>query len=163
MPLPCLVQPECFWKCSFPFDLSKHNTRLLKYFLRENIFNKQCKKVEHVPVFYRKCRKFPSLMSKKCSSLKSLKEIHLQSSLGRGKSWTLPENISSQTGKKIFQVQRGKYFRSRRHLATCVRPRQTVATRQGLQTGLSGKIFFSLRKFVEKNLTKNMFDNCTAK
>jgi len=27
----------------------------------------------------------------------------LQSSLGRGKSWALAENISSQTGKKYFK------------------------------------------------------------
>jgi len=27
MPLPEPELPECFWKCSFPFDLAKHNTR----------------------------------------------------------------------------------------------------------------------------------------
>jgi len=26
-PDPDQSWPECFWKCSFPFDLSKHNTR----------------------------------------------------------------------------------------------------------------------------------------
>jgi len=76
--------------------------------------------------FYKKCRKTSLIVE---FIKKFLLKLHLQSSLGRGKSWfqwknifesKLEKNISSQNWKKIFQVQLGKYFRmpSPRHVLT---------------------------------------------
>jgi len=84
----------------------------------------------------------------------------LQSSLGRGKSWALAENISSQTGKnissptwKIFQQQP-------------LSPHHHVSEAQadcGRQTRFTNWFVGGRKLFLKKNLTKNMFDNCTAK
>ena len=141
MPLPCLVLPECFWKCSFPFDLWKHNTRLLKcFFRRENIFD-SAKKVENVHIFTKKGRKTSLIVE---FIKKFLLKLHLQSSLGRGKSWFQWKNIFESKLEKNISRPTGKIFPD---AVTSPRahtwgPGRLWLTRQGLQTGLEGKNIF---------------------
>ena len=103
--------------------------------------------------FYKKCR-ITSLIVEFIK--KFLLKLHLQSSLGRGKSWLQWKNIcQSKLEKKYFKSNWENISRCR-HLATCshVRPRQTVADQTRFTNWFGRKKYFSATLL--KKLTKNV-------